>query len=228
MTNTLSPTARRSTDNALCEAYSRASAEMALAGRAEEALACQWVGDVHKVMAALWSKAANSNDPTTSFFELASQAMAAADRARPATNASSAAGALSSSRGAWVAAAREMNIPLVFRSAAHLGPLGPVDLERAGAALTEGLSAGEYLQARGATAGGLGRAAQVAVLSYLAQVSDQTGDTARVTALAAWSLMQMQGVRSDDATEVKRVAREVLGPVGWVRVGPYLEYAAAL
>lgn len=223
------PTARRTLDNNLAAAYSELSVRAAHSGQLEEALACQWASDTHKLTASLWSKASNSTDPVSAFFALATRAGRTALTATLG-EAKHPAGALSVARAAWASAARDLNIPLVFHPATHLNVPGTVDMHGAGQALTDGLSAGEYLQQRKAdlpdSTGAQG--ARVAVRAYLAQVCEQTGEHARTTAVAAWALMVSKGISSDDLAVVLATAREVLGPVGWVRAGPYLEYVGAI
>ena len=117
-----SPADLRAHDTAVANIFTEAATSRAQAGDPATALACQWVGDIHRVTAALWARVSAHADPHQEFFSLAEQVLMAADQV-PTGNGSTAPVLLAELRSAFSQACTMLNVPLVFPAAGHLTPL---------------------------------------------------------------------------------------------------------
>lgn len=218
------PRALRESDLNLMRAYSEVSKRFADTGMNEQALACQARSDAFRISAQLWHRAESESDPHGAYFRYLTSAYSSAVTSsdNPGTSAYD---AFLLVRESYRAATRALNIPLALPPVGHLRAIGRLDVSTAGAALTDGLSAEEYFTQRILPADSRNAAAnaQVAILTYLVDLAERTGDTARMSALAAWSLLRQKGIEAHRLEEVLTVAEQYLGPVDWVRLGPYLE-----
>lgn len=202
-----------------------ASAAAAQVGQVGIAFVCQWTADVHRVVSALWSRAAVSHDPYTDFFTTADRVLTAADPAGLDPDAGPW-DALMALRAAMTSACLRLNIPLVFPQASHVvGLPGPVDLERVRDALLGGSDPRSWVADRLAEAAVASGAQQTRarVDAYLVDAARRTGDDLMVTAAARHAVMnQVAPAGVADQGMVEAAARRVLGPVEWVRATPYL------
>lgn len=192
------------------------------------AVACQWVGDVHRVVAALWGRAAGQSDPHQQFFAMAEQALTAADQV-PAREPASGAALIAELRAAFTSACSQLNLPLVFPQAGHISS-SPVDLTCVRDDVLGGAAPADAVERRLAAArqAGGARGLRLALEAYMVDVAHRTGDdlmltaSARIHALAAAAPADLA-----DVPAVESAGKRILGPVEWVRARPYLARGGA-
>lgn len=194
-------------------------------GDETSALACQWVADVNRVVAALWNRAGVTADPHASFFDLAERVLTAADTVDVAAGAPASV-LLAEVRAAFAQACAALNIPLLFPPATHLATLyTPVDLRSMREQILRGdeesgFVEGRLAQARSAAGPG---ALRLALDAYLVDVAARAGDQLLLTAAARMiALATAAPPDSADMGQVSDAAQMLLGPVEWVRARPYL------
>jgi hypothetical protein len=208
--------------------FTESSIVRAAAGDTDAALACQWVGDVHRVMCALWVQAGARADPHTGFFTLAEKALVAAEVVATEDH-SPARVLLAGLRGAFAMACGALNVPLVFPAAPHLDTLtGVVDLAGARDRLLDGLSAREFVENRLAAARTVTGvdALHLAIDAYLVDVADRAGDELMLTAVARMAVLQDAAPRGGtDLGSLAVAAKNVLGKVEWIRAQQHLREA---
>lgn len=226
MSDMRDPHARRMFDLEMMRVYAEASQRFARLAMNEQALACQWQSDLHRFSSALWYKAASDSDPIGAYFRYlgASFVTASALGDSPGTSAYE---SLLKCRENLYRAAKSLNIPFVLPAPGHLRAIGSVDVAGAGAALTGGRTAEEFFTQEIAPPDSRNLAANalVAILTYLIEYCEHAGEPSRMTALATWSMLRWRGIETHRLDEVLSIAEKHLGPVAWVRVGPYLERA---
>ncbi|GEL47156.1 hypothetical protein CHO01_22720 [Cellulomonas hominis] len=215
----LDPAARRTFDAHAAVRYSELSRARARSGDAPGALAAQVTSDVHKVMSGLWSKASGAAEPAQAFFAMATRAV------RPMLTLDGdldVLGAVDALRQGWSASMRGLNIPAFFSPVDHLFGLGHVTVEDTRSAVL----GREPLEAF--VAGARARAASsrdqvavgLAIKAHLVELASQVGDESLASALARWQLIELTAGAGGD---VLAAAREVLGPVEWVRLAAALQ-----
>lgn len=205
-----------------------ASVGRAQVGDATTALACQWVGDVHRVSAALWNRAGVTADPYATYFDLAEKVLTAVDPADVAPGAPASA-ILAEVRSAFSQECAARNLPLVFPAATHLGTLyTPVDLRQLREQILRGDDPARFVQQRleqARTASGA-TPMRLVIDGYLVDVAARAGDELLLTAAARIvALSYTAPPDTTDAVGVAAAARDLLGPVEWVRAQPYLASA---
>ena len=223
------PAELRAQEAAVANIFTEASVSRAQLGDPTAALACQWVGDVHRVTAALWTRASVHADPHQEFFSLAERVLTAADQVR-VDNGSTAPALLSELRAAFAKACNDMNVPHVFPVATHLTPFtaNPVDLNVLrghilGDQDVEGFVAGRLAAAREA---GPATGARLALEAYVVDVAERAGDVMLLTAMARLVALDLNAPPAgDDRAVLVSAAQRILGPVEWVRAGEYLAAA---
>lgn len=215
----LTPSARRGFDAHASAQYFELSRERARRRDAPGALAAQIVSDQHKVMQGLWSKASGSNAPADAFFSMATQVMRPAltldgsDLTPQAT--------VEVLREGWSLSMRSLAIPLFFPPTVHLANLDVVTPAQVREAAIGPETLDGFLstaRARIAAASGAERASW-AIRAHLVTLADQVGDLSLMSALARWQLIESEAAGGD----LVATAREVLGPVEWVRLASTLE-----
>ncbi|WP_251151308.1 hypothetical protein [Cellulosimicrobium sp. Marseille-Q4280] len=217
----LTTSARRSFDAHASAQYVELSRERARLRDAPGALAAQIVSDMHKVMSGLWSKASGTNDPAGSFFSMATQVM------RPALTLDgsdlSAHDTVEVLREGWSVSMRALAIPLFFPPINHLDQLGVVTPAQVReAAIGDETLDGFLATARAKVASTSGpERASWAIRAHLVVMADQVADLSLMSALARWQLIEQQA--HSFGGDPCAAAREVLGPVEWVRLSATLD-----
>jgi hypothetical protein len=218
----------RAQSAAVANILTEASAARALNGDAVGALVCQLTGDVHRVAAALWNRAATLADPHQEFFRLAELVLTAAGR--PEAAGCSASVLVGAVRAAFSEVCAGFGIPLVFPAATHLDALdGPVDLTGIPVTLLGELTPELFVlgQLSAARANASEPAAMRAALgAYTVDVAAATGDTAMITAAARMIAVEVGAPRGNaDLGRLTATIKRVLGTTEWVRFRPYLRQA---
>lgn len=225
VTHLASPADHRAHASRLATQYNELSMHGVQQGDWSTAVATQWASDMHRVLAALWGKAAVATDPETTFFTVASQVAVAAF----ATPVAPAGGKeyVEAARSRWTAALGGLNVPLVFTPLAHLQGAPVVDWQAARDARLSGWEPAAFVQARreqAATLSGLS-AALAAAEAFLIDQAIHAGDELLVTVTAGMALVGA-AVRVESSTEdAVEAVKEALGPVVAVRATPYLPAA---
>jgi len=222
------PAELRAQSGLIANIFTDAAVARAEAGDVNTAVACQWVGDVHRVAAALWGRAGTHPDPYPQFFRLAEQVLVAADRVT-SDDGAPALMLITDLRSAFIRACSALSVQLVFPQATHLVGLdGPVDLARMRDQLLDGRTAAEFVTDRmtGAQQTAGVPALRLSVDAYLVDVADRTGDHLMLTAAARMvALAAAAPANPTDLTGLVAATRRVLGPVEWIRIQPYLRRA---
>lgn len=223
------PAELRAQDAAVANIFTEASVSRAQAGDPTTALVCQWVGDVHRVTAALWTRAATHADPYQEFFSLAERVLTAADQVR-VDNGATAPALLAELRAAFSRACNDLNVLHVFPAATHLAPFAGqlVELNVLRNQILGGLEADVYVARRlaGAREAGPAAAVRLALEAYVVDVAERAGDVMLLTAAARLVAFELNAPRAgDDRAVLLAAAQRILGPVEWVRAGEYLAAA---
>ena len=226
-----SPADLRAHDTAVANIFTEAATSRAQAGDPATALACQWVGDIHRVTAALWARVSAHADPHQEFFSLAEQVLMAADQV-PTGNGSTASVLLAELRSAFSQACTMLNVPLVFPAAGHLTPLTQlVDLNDLRGQVLGGMEPDGYVTYRltGAHHASPAGMVRMALEAYVVDVAERAGDVMLLTAAARLVAFELNAPRTgDDRAVLVAVAQRILGPIEWVRAGEYLQRAGAV
>lgn len=212
--------------------FTESSVGRARDGDQNAALACQWVGDVNRVVAALWARAEATADPYSQFFALAEQVLTAADHVAAGIDAGRSAPVLIFElRAAFAKACAAADVRLVFPQAPHLTSLrGPVDLAAMRDKILGGSDPQEFVAGRIASAAafdGEVNALRFALDAYIVDVATRTGDSLLVTAAARLIALNESAPRETATlTDLTSAAKRILGPIEWVRLQPYLSQTA--
>lgn len=218
---------QRAQSAAAANLFTEASETRAALGDPEGAIACQWTGDMHRVAAALWTRAGAEADPQGYFFALAQTVLEAA--ATSPHSGSRPSELIVTLRAELARACTGVGAPLVFGSAAHLDPLGgPVDLDGMRVTLIGAHTPESFVlaQLNAVRAAGPSVALRAALAAYVVDVAAACGDTAMITAVAKLVAVDSLAPRgSAEAGQVKAAAKRVLGSTEWTRLQPYLRRA---
>jgi len=206
-------------------AHASLSAHAVQQGDWPAAVATQWASDMHRVLAALWGKAAVATDPETTFFSIASQVAAAAF----SVSVPQAGGKeyIEAARARWTDALGGLNVPLVFTPLSHLHGAPQVDWQAARDTRLSGWTPEAFVQARRDQARDLPGVSGVlaAVEAFLIDQALHAGDDQLVTVTAGMALAGA-AVHAEASTEDAVAAvKDALGPVVAVRATPYLPAA---
>lgn len=188
------------------------------------ATSAQHAADMHRVLTALWSKAAVTMDPESAFFRLASLATATATavpapmNVRPAT-------LIAGVRRAWSNALADMNIPLVFPAVQIPATIDVPDWAGARTRYLHNMTPQEYVTARLQQATQLGGASGLlaGLDAYLVDAAVSTGDDAFLTVYARWAWLVSRVQADTPLDAAQAIARDVLGVVESVRASEYVE-----
>lgn len=222
VTHLASPADHRAHASRLATQYSELSVHAVQQGDWPTAVATQWASDMHRVLAALWGKAAVATDPETTFFSVASQVAATAF----AVPVASAGGKehIEAARARWAEALGGLNVPLVFTPLSHLQGAPTVDWQAARETRLSGWAPDAFVQARRQQAHELPGVPGVlaAVEAFLIDQATHAGDDQLVTVTAGMALVGASVPAEASTEEAVAAAKDALGPIMAVRATPYL------